>query len=57
MTVEELFDQIELQGEIKIVYFDEKLGCRVPISREDAAFMTINFMYVENGVMYIEVEQ
>ena len=56
MTVADLFEQVDVQGEVKIVYVKEDVYDRIQIDRERAENLEIQFMYCENDIMYIEVE-
>ncbi len=58
MTVADLFEQVDMQGEIKIVYVKE-IGVnyeRVAIERERAEDLEIEYMYCDDGVLYVEVK-
>lgn len=56
MTVSDLFGQVYMQGEIKVVYFEEN-GCeRIEIELERAEDLEIEYMYCDDGILYIEVE-
>lgn len=55
MTVAELFDSIEVQGEVKIVYVEPDGYDRIQVEYEDAMDCDIEYIYCEKCVIYIEV--
>lgn len=57
MTVEDLFDQVDVQGEVRIVYVEEDGYERKQLEYQLAKDLDIQYMYVENDIMYIEVEE
>lgn len=56
ITLKELFDKIDVQGIFEVVYYDEERAERVEVEKEKYLDNEINFIYVENGVLYIEIE-
>ncbi len=56
MTVEDLYGQVEIQGEVKIVYVEQDGYSRIEIDYECAQSLEIQYMYCDDGVLYIEVE-
>lgn len=57
MTLSELLEAVEIQGEYKVVYFDEEKTERVEVSPEAVADSTIQYIYPEKDYIYIEVEK
>ena len=56
MTVEDLFDQVDVQSEARIVYVEEDGYERKRLEYQLAKDLEILYMYVENDILYIEVE-
>ena len=56
MKVYELIHQIEIQSETKYVYYDYEKCERIDITQADAQDKDIRYMYVDDGILYIEVE-
>lgn len=57
MTVRDLFDNVEVQSEVSIVYYDEDRNERIELQRKKALDKEIKFMYCENDVLFVEVEK
>lgn len=56
MTVEFLFDQVDLQGEKKIVYVEEDGYERIEVDYDRAKACEIEYMYCDDdNILYIEV--
>ena len=58
MTVSEIMENVdEVQGEFKIVYYDEDKNERVELTEEqDPRERRVQFIYCEDNVLYFEVE-
>lgn len=56
MTVAELNDQVELQGEIKFVYVLEGGYERIQVDYAQVKDCEIEYMYCDDGILYIECE-
>lgn len=56
MKVYELNQQIEIQCTIQYCYYDYEKEQRIIISRKAAEDKEIEYMYVERGELFIEVE-
>lgn len=58
MTVSEIMENVdEVQGEFKIVYYDEAKNERVELTEEqDPRERRVQFIYCEDNVLYFEVE-
>ena len=57
MKLYELFDEVEIQNETKIVYYDFKKEKRIEITEKQAKNKTIHYLYSENDILFIEVEK
>ena len=58
MQLSELLKNVEVQGETKVVYYDEEKNERVEVTD----LTTVNdsdvlYVYPENDILYIEVEK
>lgn len=56
MKVYELMDSVEMQGETKFVYYDYEKYERIEITEEQAAYKNIRYIYPENNIIYIEID-
>ena len=56
MTVSYFLDSVDLQSEFCVCYYDYNTDTRQPISRADAADKEIRYMYAENEIIFIEVD-
>lgn len=56
MTVGKLFDEVEVQGLYQLCYYDEEQEERCDLEfTSELMNAEINFIYVEDGILYIEV--
>ena len=56
MKLYELFLHIEIQCEYKVVYFDYKQEKRIEVAVEEHTDKDIAYLYVEDGILYIEID-
>ena len=56
MTLHSLLLNVELQSEYKVVYYDYEQEERIEVHENHYYEKEIKYLYVENGVLYIEVE-
>lgn len=56
MKLSDLLKNVDIQSEYKVVYYDDTKNERIEISDKEASDREIQFIYAENGVLYIEVE-
>lgn len=57
MTVNELLENIEIQTEVVICYYDEDKNERIELQRcEEIGDKEIKYMYVDNDSIYIEID-
>ena len=56
MTVSDLIEQVDVQGEVKIVYFDENSCNRLEIDRQRSQDLEIQYMYCRKNILYIDVK-
>lgn len=62
MRLYELLENVDIQSEYKVVYYDETEYKRVEVTEaitDDSVYYNseVNYLYVEEGVLYIEVEK
>lgn len=56
ITAGQLLYDIDFQTQVKFYYYSEKLVKRIEISQEAASDQNVRYMYVEDGIICIEVE-
>lgn len=56
MTLHALLLNIEIQSEYKIVYYDYEEEQRIEVPSEHYSDKEIKYLYVEDGILYIEVD-
>lgn len=57
MTVQDILDQIDIQCQCHVVYYDEEKNERVEILDEEKMLNSrIQYMYSEDDEIYFEVE-
>lgn len=56
MKVYELTEQVEVQSEIKFCYYDYEKEERIELTKEKADFCDVRYMYVDDGILYVEVD-
>ena len=56
MKVYELSEQVEVQSEIKFYYYDYEKEERIELAKEKADMCNITFMYVDDGILCVEVD-
>ena len=56
MKLYEIFLHIEVQSESKIVYYDYKREKRIEVNVENYTDREIKYLYVEDGILYIEID-
>lgn len=57
MRLYELFAHIDIQSEYKIVKYDYDTEKRVEVDEEDNTDKEIDYLYVEDGILYIEIDE
>ncbi|PWM19940.1 MAG: hypothetical protein DBX97_04290 [Collinsella tanakaei] len=57
MKLYELLDEVEIQSDMKIVYYNYKKEKRIEITEKQAKNKTIRYLYSENDILFIEVEK
>lgn len=57
MKLYELLNNIEIQSEICVVYYDFDLERRMEISTHAARNEEVRYLYSENNILYIELEK
>ena len=57
MKLYELLDDVEIQSDMKIVYYDYDKGDCIEITEKKAKNKEIRYIYCEKDVLYIEVEK
>ena len=57
MKVYELLSEVDMQSEVRYAYYDERKECRIELTRNEANGEEVRYMYVDDGMLYIEVEQ
>ena len=55
MKLYELFLNIEIQSEYKVVYYDYEAEKRIEVTPEEYTDQYVFYMYVEDGILYIEI--
>lgn len=56
MKLSDFLENVDIQSEYQVVYYDEDKNERVEISDEEASDKEIKYVYVENDILFIEVE-
>lgn len=56
LKVYEIMENVDVQSEVKFVRYDYAADERVVLSEAEARGCEIRYMYVENGVLFLEVE-
>ena len=56
MKLYEIFLNIEVQSECKIVYYDYKKEERIEVDTENYTDREIKYLYVDDGILYIEID-
>ena len=57
MTIKDFMDNVEVQGEYEVVYFDEKKCERVKVKHISKVHdCYIKYVYCENNTLFIEIE-
>ncbi len=57
MTLRQLLENVEFQGEYNVVYYDDKRNARIVICDEKEVYdKTILFIYPESNIVFIEIE-
>ena len=56
MKLYELFLHNEIQSEYKVVCFDYKQEKRIEVAEEEHTDKDIDYLYVEDGILYIEID-
>lgn len=58
MQLSELLENIEVQGEAKVVYYDEEKNERVEVTDlAEVKDSEIKYVYPESDILYIEIEK
>ncbi len=56
MKLYQLFLNIEIQSEYKVVYYDYKNEERIEVEVEENTDKDVAYLYVEDGILYIEID-
>ncbi len=57
MQLSEFLDNLEIQSEYKVVYFDEDKNERVEVTDvQEESDSYIRYVYCENDILFIEIE-
>ncbi len=56
MTLHALLFNIELQSEYKVVYYDYENEDRIEVCAEHYTDKEIKYLYVDDGILYIEID-
>ena len=56
MTLHSLLLNIEIQSEYKVVYYDYEQEERIEVHGEYYSDKEIKYLYVEEGILYIEID-
>lgn len=56
MKLYQLFLNTEIQSEYKVVYYDHENEERVEVDPEGYTDKDIAYLYVEDGILYIEID-
>lgn len=56
MKLYELFLNVEVQSEHKVVYYDYDQEKRIEVPEGEHTDKDIAFLYVEDGIIYIEID-
>lgn len=56
MKLYELFLHTEIQSDYKVVYYDYIKEKRIEVCEEDYTDRDITYLYVEDGILYIEID-
>lgn len=56
MKLYDLIHQVEIQSETKYVYYDYDKCERFEITQEEALDKDIKYIYVDDGILYIEID-
>ena len=56
MKLYQLLLHIEIQSEYKVVYYDYIKEERIQVSADEYTDRDIMYLYVEDGVLYIEID-
>lgn len=56
LKIYEVLDNVDVQCEVKFVRYEYATGNRVVLSEAEARGCEIRYMYVEDDVLFLEVE-
>ena len=56
MKLYELFLHTEIQSDYKVVYYDYIKEKRIEVNAEDYTNRDISYLYVDDGILYIEID-
>lgn len=56
MKLYQLFMNTEIQSDYKVVMYDYVREERIQVDVEDYAERDVRYLYVEDGILYIEIE-
>ena len=56
MQLYKLFLYMEIQGDFRVVYYDYTKEKRIEVNADDYSDKEISYLYVEDGVLYIEID-
>jgi hypothetical protein len=55
LKVYDILDNCEVQSEVRFVWYDYDAEERVTISEEEARGREVKYLYVDDGILYVEV--
>ena len=55
IRVYDILDNCEVQSEVRFVWYDYDAEERVTISEEEARGREVKYLYVDDGILYVEV--
>lgn len=56
LRVYDILDNVDIQSEVRFVWYDYDADVRVDLSEAEARGREVKYMYVEDGVLFVEVE-
>lgn len=56
MTIQDFIDNVEIQSEFVVCYYDYKKGVRVIVELGQYRYEEMKYVYIEDDILYIEFE-